>query len=141
MFISLYNASKESSKILSRFPQHFEEIEKSSWIRQKSESQNRRYEEISTPNFLENEHFLPPDTHTYVTPVVRFVLLLYYRQSSVISYFHYLKSVWIWSFFWFAFSRIRTRKQSEFGHFSRSVFIYAETDSEEIKQSVNKIWP
>ena len=54
----------------------------------------------STPNFPKNEHFLPPDTHTYVcvsggkkcsffgkfgvlcfleTPVLRFVLLSYYR--------------------------------------------------------------
>ena len=53
----------------------------------------------STPNFLKNEHFLPPDTHTYVcvsggkkcsffgkfgvlcfleTSVLRFALLSYY---------------------------------------------------------------
>ena len=53
----------------------------------------------STPNFPENEHFLPPDTHTHVcvsgvkkclffgkssvlcfvvTPVLRFALLPYY---------------------------------------------------------------
>ena len=56
----------------------------------------------SKPNFPENEHFLPPDTHTYVcvsggkkysffvkfgalcsfgTPVLRFVLLPYYRRT------------------------------------------------------------
>ena len=57
----------------------------------------------SKPNFARNEHFLPPDTHTYVcvsggkkcsffgkigvlcflkTPVLRFALLLYYRQNT-----------------------------------------------------------
>ena len=53
----------------------------------------------STPNFSKNEHFLPPDTHTYVypffeklnmlcflvTPVLRFALLPYYRRNTVIS--------------------------------------------------------
>ena len=46
----------------------------------------------STSNFLENEHFLPPNTHTFLffgkfdvlcfleTPVLRFALLLYYRR-------------------------------------------------------------
>ena len=55
----------------------------------------------STPNFLKNEHFLPPDTHTCVcvtegkkclffgkfgvlclleTPVLRLALLAYYRR-------------------------------------------------------------
>ena len=43
-----------------------------------------------------------------------------------------------WSFSWSLFSRIWTRKNSEFGHFSHSNFLYAETDSEEIKQSVAK---
>ena len=57
----------------------------------------------STPNFPKNEHFLPPDTHTFVcvsggkkcsffgefgtlcfleTPVLRFTLLPYYQRSS-----------------------------------------------------------
>ena len=33
---------------------------------------------------------------------------------------HFVKSVQIWNFFWFVFSCIRTRKNSLFGHFSRS---------------------
>ena len=56
----------------------------------------------SMPNFLKNKHFLPPDMHTYMcisggkkcsffaklgvlcfieTPILRFVLLPYYRQT------------------------------------------------------------
>ena len=59
----------------------------------------------STPNFLKNEHFLPPDTQTYVcvsggrkcsffrkfgvlwflvTPVLRVALLSYYRWFTVL---------------------------------------------------------
>ena len=58
----------------------------------------------SKPNFPKNEHFLPPDTHTYVcvlggkkcsffrkfgvlclleTPVLRFALLPYYRRKAI----------------------------------------------------------
>ena len=61
----------------------------------------------STPNFPKNEHFLPPDTHTYVcvtgakkclffgkfgvlcflkTPVMRFAFLPYYRRSDSIIF-------------------------------------------------------
>ena len=35
--------------------------------------------------------------------------------------FHYVKGVQIRRFFWSVFSRIRTRKNSVFGQFSRSV--------------------
>ena len=57
----------------------------------------------STPNFPKNEHFLPPDTHTYVrkgkkclffgkfgvlcfleTPVLSFALFLYYRRINLL---------------------------------------------------------
>ena len=37
----------------------------SSVIRQKGESKTGVSREQSTSNFLKNEHFLPPDTHTY----------------------------------------------------------------------------
>ena len=55
----------------------------------------------STPNFPQNEHFLSPDTHTYVsggkkcslgvlrfieTPILRFTLLPYYRQKLVLNH-------------------------------------------------------
>ena len=61
----------------------------------------------STPNFPKNEHFLPPDTHTYVcvtgakkclffgkfgelcflkTPIMRFAFLPYYRRSDSIIF-------------------------------------------------------
>ena len=39
-------------------------------IRQKGESQNGCFKKKqSTPNFPKNEHFLPSDTHTYVTEI------------------------------------------------------------------------
>ena len=41
-------------------------METSSAIRQKGESQNGFSRKQSTSNFLKNEHFLPPDTLTYV---------------------------------------------------------------------------
>ena len=68
----------------------------------------------STPNFPKYEHFLPPDTHTYVcvsrvkkhsffekfavlcilvTSVLRFALLPYYRRSGILN-FSYLKKMW-----------------------------------------------
>ena len=64
----------------------------------------------SPPNFPKNEHFLPPDTHTFtrscsyqggkkcsffgklgmfcflVTPISRLALLTYYRRNIVIEY-------------------------------------------------------
>ena len=85
-------------------------IQKSSVIRQKGESQNGVSRKQSTSNFPKNEHFLPPDTHTYVcvsggkkcsffgkfdmlcfleTPILIFVLLPYYRRNqSSIFYSH-----------------------------------------------------
>ena len=41
-------------------------METSSAIRQNGESQNGFSRKKSTSNFLKNEYFLPPDTHTYV---------------------------------------------------------------------------
>ena len=67
-------------------------------MRQKGEPQTGVSRKQDTPNFPKNEHFLPPDTHTYVwvsegkkcsffrkfgvlcfleTPILRFALLLY----------------------------------------------------------------
>ena len=85
-------------------------IQKSSVIRQKGESQNGVSRKQSTSNFPKNEHFLPPDTHTYVcvsggkkcsffgkfdmlcfleTPILISVLLPYYRRNqSSIFYSH-----------------------------------------------------
>ena len=74
-------------------------------IRQKGESQNRCFKKKkqSAPNFSKKQYFLPPDTHLYVcvsgvkkcsffgkfgvlcfleTPILRFVLLPYYRRTS-----------------------------------------------------------
>ena len=54
--------------------------------------------------------------------------LLSPRAHFNLTLWHCVKSVQIWSFFWFVFScirieyrKIRTRKNSVFGHFSRSV--------------------
>ena len=68
------------------------------------ESQNGCFKKQSTPNVSKSEHFLPPDTHTYVcvstgkkclfygkfgelcfleTPILRFTLLPYYRRISI----------------------------------------------------------
>ena len=70
-------------------------------IRQKGEPQNGCLKKTNLVKFSENEHFLPPDTHTHVcvsggkkclffgkfgvlcfleTTVLRFVLLPYYRR-------------------------------------------------------------
>ena len=38
------------------------------------------------PNFPKNEHFLPPDTQI-ITTVLRFALLLYYRQLYQKGYY------------------------------------------------------
>ena len=75
---------------------------KSSVIERKGESQNGCFKKTTTPNFPKNEHFLPPDTPTYVrvpggkkclffgkfgvvcfleTPFSRFTLLPYYRRN------------------------------------------------------------
>ena len=35
-------------------------------IRQKGESQNGSFKKTTHAKFSENEHFLPPDTHTHV---------------------------------------------------------------------------
>ena len=72
----------------------------SSVIGQKGQSQNGYFKKQNAPNFTKNEHFLPPDTYTYVcvsggkkylffakigvpcfleTPVLRFSLLTYYQ--------------------------------------------------------------
>ena len=79
---------------------HFKYWIKSSVIRRKGKYQNGCFKKQSTTNFPKNEHFLPPDTHTYmcvsaggggvrnvrflenlVCPL-RFALLPYYRRSS-----------------------------------------------------------
>ena len=78
----------------------------SSVIRQKGESQKGVSRKQSTPNFPKNEHFLSPDTHTYMcvsgskkclffgkfgmlcfleTPALRLTLLPYYQRSVVFS--------------------------------------------------------
>ena len=54
-----------------------------------------------------------------------FLYLLWRIETSCSSFYdfdkwHYVKSVQIRSFFWSVFSSIRTRKNSVFGHFSRS---------------------
>ena len=51
-----------------------------------------------------------------------------HHSEQLFAYNHYVKSVKIWSFFWYRVSlriqskcgKIRTRKNSVFGHFSRS---------------------
>ena len=35
-------------------------------VTKQGESQNRCFKKKSTPNFPKNDHFLPPDAHTYV---------------------------------------------------------------------------
>ena len=45
---------------------HSSRSEISSVIRQKGESQNWRFKKTKHAKFFENEHFLTPDTHTYV---------------------------------------------------------------------------
>ena len=116
----------------------------------------------STPNFPKNKHLVTPDTHTQAcvpggknylffgkfgvlcfleTPVLRFVLLPYYRQMSAarahsskygmytgLYYSSYnlkmqycVKSVQIESYFRSVFSCIRPRNNSVFGHFSHRI--------------------
>ena len=47
------------------------EQRKSSVIRQKDEYQNECSKETKHAKFSKNEHFLPPDTHTYVRVRIR----------------------------------------------------------------------
>ena len=88
--------------------------DKSSVIRQKGESQNGCFKKTKHAKFYENYEkrtFLPPDMHTYVcvsggkkcpffrkfdvlcfleTPVLRFVLLPYYRRNDNLTWFPFL---------------------------------------------------
>ena len=57
----------------------------------------------STPNFRENEHFLPPDMLTYgkfgvlcflEEPVLRLALLAYYRLNVLTDEVHSLNEIW-----------------------------------------------
>ena len=68
----------------------------SSVIRRKGESQSGVPRKQNMPNFPKNEHFLPPDTHTYVlcfleTPKIRPSALLpmfYLRNSKILIFYH-----------------------------------------------------
>ena len=94
-------------------------------IWQKGESQKEVTRIQSTPNFPKKEHFLPPDTHTYVcvsgckkcsffgtlgmlcilvTSVLRFAFLPYYRRSYILLLFFeniwkYLNIYFLWTWF------------------------------------------
>ena len=78
----------------------------SSLISQKGESQSSVSRKQRKPHFPKNEHFLPPDTHTYMcvsrgkkcsffgkfgmlcfleTPILKFALLPYYRRYVVVT--------------------------------------------------------
>ena len=81
-------------------------IELPSFLPQKSESQNGFFKKTKHAKFPKNEHFLPPDTHTYVCVsrgrkcsffgklgvlcfleilALRFVLLPYYRRTLSVN--------------------------------------------------------
>ena len=87
-------------------------------INQKDESQNGCYKKAKRQIFKQkkNEHFLPPDTHTNVyvskgekclffgrfcvlcflgTPVLRFFLLLYYRQFMCTFFLQNLETLFV----------------------------------------------
>ena len=49
----------------------YPEQRKSSVIRQKYEYQNECFKETKHAKFSKNEHFLPPDTHTYARVRIR----------------------------------------------------------------------